>query len=371
MVHIPAPGSLALTWNIKDAGSREFVRVRRPNGHERRVDCKPGYCDLHQEDVSSGIAYTLGASVFSILDHDIAGPYEIRGIPARGETFCFLAFGDSGNGSITQADLAKVMVAARPDLIIHTGDLVYPAGRLEDYSATFFEPYAELIRRIPFMPSLGNHDCATDNGRPLLDVFVLPENGPPGIEPERNYWFDFGDARFVALDANPIAEKGVITADERRDVVAPWLRRVLTECDARWRFVYFHHPYYTGSEHPESGGEHMKVAFMKVMEDCGVDIVFCGHNHLYERTAPMRGDKIMPEGRGVVYVTTGAGGNSRYTERRPPPEYMRAFNDAVFSFTQVDVSPERLELKQIGEDGKAIDVYQCEKNNSVTRHTDD
>lgn len=299
-----------------------------------------------------------------ILDHTAV---EFDGVympPPRGTPLRFLAFGDSGNGSNTQYDLAKVMTAAKPDLIIHTGDLIYPSGNLSEYAANFFEPYAEMIRRIPFMPSIGNHDAATDHGKALLDVFYLPRNGPEGIEPERNYWFDFGDARFVGMDSCPPEEDGVITPEQREKIIAPWLRKVLTGTDAKWKFVYFHHPFYTGSEHPESGGEHMKKPFVKVFEECGVDMVFCGHNHLYERTAPIRADKIVPDGQGVIYITTGAGGNSRYDESKPPPDYIKAFNDRVFSFTQVDLSQNKLELKQIGEDGKPVDQLVLTKGNA-------
>jgi len=51
------------------------------------------------------------------------------------------------------------------------------------------------------MPILGNHDCLAKRGRPLLDFFVLPENGPGEAWKERNFHFDFGDARFVGLDS--------------------------------------------------------------------------------------------------------------------------------------------------------------------------
>ena len=106
----------------------------------------------------------------------------------------------------------------------------------------------------------------------------------------------------------------------------------------------------------------MRDAFVDVFEQCGVDLVFCGHNHLYERTAPIKGDQVVPDGAGVVYVTTGAGGGGRYEENLPPPPYMRAYRDDVFSFTQVEVTSERLVLRQIGEDGRAFDEYVIAKN---------
>ena len=142
-----------------------------------------------------------------------------------------------------------------------------------------------------------------------------------------------------------------------KTVVAPWLRQVLTPGDARWKFVYFHHPVYTNSEHSEDGSAHMREAFAPVFDECGVNVVFAGHNHLYERTAPMRGGQIAGEGEGVVYITTGAGGAARYPERQPVPEYIRAYNDELLSFTLVDVGADGLTIKQIGENGEKIDEF--------------
>ncbi|MEK6644330.1 MAG: metallophosphoesterase [Planctomycetota bacterium] len=362
MVQMPEPGRLSFSWKVASVTGGAVVLSSVNGKLEHRADQDGERFEASFADCPPGTTYSYTIRTSSgLFGGTLAGPYETRTPPKPGTPFRFLAFGDSGNGGNTQADLAQLMVAAKPDLIIHTGDLIYPSGKMEDYPTNFFEPYAELIRRIPFMPSLGNHDCATEHGAALIKTFELPRNGPPGLELERNYWFDYGDARFVAIDSNPPEEEGSITNQQRQDVVAPWLRKVLSESTARWKFVYYHHPFYTGSEHPESGGEHMKTAFLKVYDECGVDMVFCGHNHLYERTAPMREDQPVADGKGTVYVTTGAGGANRYKESEKPPSYIRAYNDAKFSFTQIDLSPGKLELRQIGEDGKAIDTYSISK----------
>lgn len=363
MVQIPEPSRLSISWQMKSISGGAVI-LKYPDGHsyKQRADHDSDRFEASFDKLSPGATYSYTVRRLGLIfDDTVAGPYEVRMPPKPGTAFRFVAFGDSGNGSNTQSDLAKVMAAAKPDLIIHAGDLIYPSGLASDYPTNFFEPYAELIRRIPFMPTLGNHDVATEHGAPFLHVFELPNNGPPGIEAERNYWFDYGDARFVGLDSNPPEESGIITAQQRETIVAPWLRKTLQDTRARWKFVYYHHPFYTGSEHPESGGDHMKGPFMKIYEECGVDMVICGHNHLFERTAPMRAEKIVGDGQGVVYITTGAGGASKYPERVPPPAYIRAYNDSVFSFSQIDVSADTLEFRQIGEDGKTLDQYALRK----------
>lgn len=367
MVQIPEPGTLTIVWEMDAFFGSGAVRLLGPGGAER-VEAATAAGQRYEatfRGLSPGTQYDYMVLNRGLFGREIVvdGPIPAATAPLRGTPFRFIAFGDTGVGSLSQEALAQRITAVRPDVVIHVGDLVYPAGALEDYLTNFFEPNAALIRSVPFMPCLGNHDCATDDGRPLLRVFVLPENGPEGIEVERHYWFDYGDARFVALDTDRETEKhgGVMTLELMETVVAPWLREVLTNCDARWKFVYFHHPFYTGSTHRASGGAYVKEAYVAVFEECGVDIVFWGHNHLYERTAPILQDAIVDEGAGVVYVTTGAGGAARYEEVLPAPDYIRVYEDRALSFTQVDVTADRLELKQIDDTGRVVDSYVMEK----------
>jgi len=365
MIQWPAPGTLAVTWSAKDAFTGAWAALTNPDGSNTLIRAQPvngryeaRFTGLH---APGPYRYTVFNEGLLWQKVPLSGPNIVKMPVPPGTPFRFIAFGDSGNGSNSQTDLAEVLTAQKPDLVIHVGDLIYPAGAAKDYPLNFFQPNAALIRTVPFMPSLGNHDVATDKGRPFLDTFILPENGPDGIEPERNYYFDDGDARFVALDTNRTADGGAITFKQMKTVVAPWLRSVLTNCHARWKFVYFHHPFYTGSIHTPQSTAYVKQAYVKVFEDCSVDVVFCGHNHLYERTAPIKADKIVPAGQGVVYITTGAGGVSRYAEQDNPPQYMRSHNDEVFSFTRIDLSPNRLDIRQIDEQGQTIDQFTLTK----------
>jgi calcineurin-like phosphoesterase family protein len=373
MVQIPEPGTLTIVWGMDAVlpGGSVWLRTAPDQTLTGSAQCVNGRCEVSFKGLELGRTYPYEVANDRLIfgSTKLAGPYETKTSLPRRRPFRFAAFGDSGNGSNTQADFASRIASSKPDLIIHVGDLVYPSGALDTYDTHFFSPNAAMIRTAPFMPSLGNHDVATEKGAPLLQVFVAPRNGPEGIEPERNYWFDYGDARFVALDSNLEQEAGAITKDQMKNVIAPWLRRVLTDCDARWRFVFYHHPFYTGSTHSPEGSAYMREAYLSVFEECGVDVVFCGHNHLYERTAPLRGDQIVPEGKGIVYFTTGCGGVSRYAEILPPPKYMRKYNDKVFSFTQVDLSATRFEMKQIDENGKVIDEYTINKPDAQVANT--
>ena len=149
---------------------------------------------------------------------------------AAGEPFAFIAFGDSGLGTREQYLLAQRMRSLEfsPDFLLHTGDVVYKRGERNNYEERFFAPYRDLLSQITFWPTLGNHDVLTDQGDPYLGIFELPHNGPADLQPETNYWFDYGSARIVVLIA--------------RCPKQPWPKgrswlNTLAAAPATWKFV--------------------------------------------------------------------------------------------------------------------------------------
>ena len=207
-----------------------------------------------------------------------------------------------------------------------------------------------------FWPCLGNHDIAEpDLGAPYLEVFELPENGPTGSTPERSYWFDYAAARIAVIDIN-------LDEPQLRDVVAPWLTDVMSEPGPRWKFVSLHHPPYTGGAYQPD--QRVQNALVPVFEAVGVDIVFAGHDHMYQRTAPIRAGEVVEEGAGVVYVVSGAGGALIYDALPPDqrPAYVIALNDEVHSFTRVNIDGDTLRLRQIAVDGEVIDDWTLRKH---------
>lgn len=111
----------------------------------------------------------------------------------------FAVVGDTGTGGEEQAAVAGLLTRMKPGFVLHTGDVVYPAGEYDSYGPNFFTPYRELLNAAPILPVPGNHDVATRDGEPYLRTFDLPRNNPQ--DTERYYPFDEGSAHFVALDS--------------------------------------------------------------------------------------------------------------------------------------------------------------------------
>lgn len=264
----------------------------------------------------------------------------------------FVVFGDSGKGTQAQYRLAREMAARSPDFLLHTGDLVYSDGARENYRYRFFLPYRDMLEQVGFWPCLGNHDV-TDSIDPYVEVFELPENGPAAAPPETNYWFDYANARIAVLDSN-VSEEMLAT------VAAPWLAAVFADCPAQWRFVSLHHPPYTGGAHAPDLS--VRQTLGPVFEAAHVDIVFCGHDHLYQRLAPLRGGEIVDDAAGVRYIVTGAGGARLYKpDAKPRPPYVEMLHHEQHSFTFVSINGSALTLQQVGVDGTILDRWSRDK----------
>lgn len=283
---------------------------------------------------------------------------------AAGERFTFAVFGDSGKGSRAQFRLAEAVHTTEPlpDLIVHTGDIVYPDGARRRYTERFFAPYRRTIARVNFWPCLGNHDVEKSGAAPAYDeIFDVPDNGPPGLRPGHNYWFDYGDARFVVIDSTLENAGDAVLQDK----LAPWLADLLKAPAPTWRFVFAHHPPYTvGKYQPDA---RLQRALVPIFEKVGVDIVFSGHDHGYQRWSPMRGGRTSPDGRGVIYIVTGAGGAELYDAqpRDRWPDAVAFVDTANPSFTQVTVDGPALTLRQIDMTGRRIDELRLERTPSA------
>jgi predicted phosphodiesterase len=215
-----------------------------------------------------------------------------------------VVFGDSGLGSPAQYAVAKAIGAQEtlPDLVMIVGDVIYPPADDTSYDARFFTPYLALLPSIPFYAVPGNHDYEVQAGKPFFDVFTLPRNGPAGLVTESSYWLERAGVQMIAHDTN------LSTATFRAQSV-PWHTQVARR-PATFRLVFQHHAMYSsGPAYAQPTTDALRALLTPVYTTTGIDVVFNGHDHFYERTRPIGG---------VVYVTTGAGGAELYQRHTGP-----------------------------------------------------
>lgn len=249
--------------------------------------------------------------------------------PAQGSETSFIAFADSGTGSVHQKRLAEVMKSRSFDFALIAGDVIYDKGADSEYDRGYFQPYAGLIDHLPFFPVPGNHDIVTDGGKPFKQNFYLPRG---------NFYYDFfwGETHVIGLDSNKVADP----AQKR------WLETAL-KAPARWKIVYFHHPAFSSAEYGDTPS--VQSHWVPLFEQYGVDLVFNGHAHGYERTVPING---------VTYVVTGGGGAPLYPVGR---NERTVISSATHEFVSVDVTANTLTLKAIDITGAVIDTFQLDQ----------
>jgi predicted phosphodiesterase len=255
--------------------------------------------------------------------------------------FAFAVIGDSGRGKKSQLAVAALLERLKPDLILHTGDVVYPSGEERHYDRRFFAPYRRLLKGVPIFPTLGNHDVEKGNGAAYLENFHLPRNNPQNTG--RYYSFDWGNAHFVALNSELYYEDGSGSPKEQK----AWLELDLRETRQPWKIVFFHRPVYSSSNH--GSDEKIREDLEPVFVRHRVNVVFNGHDHDYERTVPIHG---------VTYVVSGGGGKGLYRAGRSE---WTAFSKSAHHAVLVRVDGERLSLEAVEPDGTVLDRLELDR----------
>ena len=197
--------------------------------------------------------------------------------------------GDSGTGSADARavfDQYRALAGNRyTDVWLMLGDNAYGSGTDSQYQTGMFDVYPELLRQTAVWPALGNHDASPA----YYDIFTLPRNGESGGLPsgtEHYFSFDYGNIHFVNLD-------GYFSGSRLSNgVMWSWLEQDLAANTKEWLIAYWHQPPYTKGSHNSEWERdliEMRENFLPLLEAYGVDLVLCGHSHVYERSFLLRG----------------------------------------------------------------------------------
>jgi len=249
--------------------------------------------------------------------------------------FSFAVVGDSGSGGKGQLAVAGLLGRLEPDLILHTGDVVYPAGEERHYDRRFFAPYRCIIGSVPVFLVLGNHDVRKGNGTAFLENFHPPLGSPRSTK--RYYSFDWGGAHFIALDSELYYDDKGSTPEEQK----VFLEQDLAATRKHWKVAFLHRSPYGSSRH--GGDQKVREDLEPLFVKHGVHLVFSGHDHVYERTVPIRG---------VTYVVSGGGGRRLY---RAGKSKWTAFSKSAHHAVLVRVDGGHLSLEAVEAHGTVVD----------------
>jgi len=237
--------------------------------------------------------------------------------------------------------------------LLFVGDAVAKGSLYEEWGRWFFDPGRPLFTNTPFYLCLGNHEEKS----PWFYRFVAYP------EPKNYYAFDYGNARFIAIDSTA----GLIYRDRRPVVVEgedgfgpgsaqyAFVESALQSAPATWKFVFFHYPPYVSSDYQV---DEMR-ALCPLFEQYGVDVVFNSHAILYERSHPIRAGRLDLRA-GVRYVVAGGAG-SKPEWFHPKRAWHTAQSLATPHFVSVSIAGPTLELRAIDCDGRLFDTLTLNK----------
>lgn len=299
-----------------------------------------------------GSRYRYRVGLSGRLGRVWSDPAEFTTLKVSGD-LDFLVLGDTGSGGLAQYAVASAMEHESADLVLHTGDISYPVFSAGQIDLRCFSVYERTMREVPYFFTFGNHDFQTGEAA-YLEAFWLPTNSV--TRTEHYYSFDHGDAHFVSLFIPwyGVSQMGTVTADGSRSGAYRWLTNDLARTGKPWKFVFFHQPMRTSGPHilddydvdgrPDVG--QIREALLPVFAQNGVQAVFCGHDHGWERFAPASGVQI---------IVTGGGGAVLY------PLYRRDPTSAQFAqrhhFVRVGVRGDEARVEAVLPDGLVLDQF--------------
>lgn len=255
--------------------------------------------------------------------------------PEREAPFRFVIYGDTRSDRSAHRAVVDAVHREGADFAVHTGDLVAD-GRDEGDWQDFFDIEAPLLRDVPLVPVIGNHEYVhpLSSGMPNYQRYVHFE--PTGPTPEVDATFRFANARFVLTSSYDD------WTGPSRDWLALELDRARREAPEGWLFVVMH-------EGPRSSGPHgdsealRDAGVDRLLRRARVDLVISGHDHAYER-----GDD-----EGLRYMVSGGGGAPLYP-KRTSRSHSRVYR-SEHHHVRVDVERERVKFTALRPDGTVLD----------------
>ncbi len=241
----------------------------------------------------------------------------------------FAVYGDSRTNHDTHRKIVQLIVKARPEAVFHTGDMVERATSKRDWDK-FNEITAQMRSQAEFFPAVGTHDN---------DSAFFSRNFPYLLS-KRWYSLDRAGVHFIILDCYSKLEPG--------SPQYGWLEADLKNAKKKQGFiaVILHDALFSSGHH--SPQPVLIRDLVPLLETHGVDIVFSGHDHHYERSYRNN----------IYYVITGGGGAELRGRKRANP-FSQVFKKTNH-FCLISVSGTEMMIDVIDTDSRRIDSFKVE-----------
>lgn len=249
--------------------------------------------------------------------------------PLKSNSVRFAAIGDMGTGEKPEYETSAQMEEQHKtfpfEFVIALGDNIYGGHDAADLERKFAAPYKDLLDAgVTFYASLGNHDDAG------IERFYKPFN----MNGENYYTFKKGNVQFFALDSNYMNPRQI-----------DWLQKNLQSASASdWKICFFHHPLYS-SARKHGPATDLRLVLEPIFLKYGVNVVFSGHEHIYERILPQKG---------IYYFTEGSSGQLRAGGLDRSSITANGF-DTDQAFMLVEIAGDEMYFETVSRMGKTVD----------------
>jgi predicted phosphodiesterase len=238
--------------------------------------------------------------------------------------------GDFGTQDANETLVANLVKSWNVDAIFTNGDNSQ-AGT--NYDADVQADYGDFVDRKVFWPCPGNHDWDDGTARAYLNYFVEIIDG-------RYYYKQtIGPVTLFMLDGNSVTPDG----NDHDSYQADWLTTHIARSKSPWNVACIHQPPYTSS------ATHGSTTATQ-WDYTGLDIVFSGHTHLYERLYTD----------GIYHIVNGLGGQTIYPFGTTLSISQFRYN-SLRGAGKMIVTPTRLVWRFYSYDGAMVDSLTLEK----------
>ena len=246
----------------------------------------------------------------------------------------FVGVGDIAACTVTEDTATGNIIKEIDGVIFTTGDDVYYDGTAQEYADCYdTTPWGDPSVKSRTRPIPGNHDwgLGTRNDLvPYYDYFGANANAPgPSY-----YSYDIDSNWHVVNLDSECALVGGCNVGSAQET---WLKADLAAHSTQNVIALIHKPRYS------SGTTNLQTLqpLWDALYEAGVDIIMYGHDHIYERTAPMKSGATPADPPvadplyGIRQFTVGMGGESHHPIGTPLPTSEVRNNDTygIFKLT--------------------------------------
>jgi 3',5'-cyclic AMP phosphodiesterase CpdA len=223
-------------------------------------------------------------------------------------------------------------------VILFTGDAVGSGAGQGEWD-TFFDRGEALLPYVPLVFAHGNHEANAVN---FYSLFALPGN-------EEFFGLDYGPFHLTVLNDSPTSAASIAGGQK-----AFFEADVAAHADAPWRLLMHHRSQWSASS-GHGGSTTLQNAWGPVVDSGRVQLVFSGHDHMYERSKPLRAKQVAQDpAQGTVYVVTGGGGAPLYGAGSA---WHTAFSESRRHYLLLSVRAGQLEGRAYREDRSLLDSF--------------